>query len=308
MTTEKYTVQYGQNIFDVCLAIYGSIEGLLDLMVCNPELSVDTELNYGDILLYSPYYTEDDSVLSTYKEENTIPANGTSHIYFKPTKSIVMFFVFPAEEYLASMKLSGSGEITIDWGDDSDLEPVVLTSEVTEIVHAYPQNDSKAHIARFYGSDVTLYSLNANGLKMDAMHVINKVRIDNLFLSECGKLNLSFLKLVNRTLNLDFSGSKVSGLEGLISCKTAYNISLADCGLSTEEIDAYLIGLVKNYDERLACTVNLIGNDKPSGTYQEPEDLLNPQSGLEAIYVIVNYHKEYNGTWAFIIDDNNIYQ
>ena len=32
-----YTVRTGQNIFDVALTLYGSIEGVFDLLVSNPE-------------------------------------------------------------------------------------------------------------------------------------------------------------------------------------------------------------------------------------------------------------------------------
>ena len=47
-----YTVQYGQNLFDVALTLYGSIEGILDLLVNNKNLSINTELKYGDELEY----------------------------------------------------------------------------------------------------------------------------------------------------------------------------------------------------------------------------------------------------------------
>lgn len=48
----KYIVIQGQNIYDVALHIYGSIEGVTDLMVNNENLSFATELKAGDELVW----------------------------------------------------------------------------------------------------------------------------------------------------------------------------------------------------------------------------------------------------------------
>ena len=49
----RYKVIAGQNIYDVALHLYGSIEGIVDLMMCNTDLSLDTTLKVGDELIYS---------------------------------------------------------------------------------------------------------------------------------------------------------------------------------------------------------------------------------------------------------------
>ncbi|MCS2956861.1 hypothetical protein NXX53_06170 [Bacteroides salyersiae] len=36
----KYTVITGQNLYDIALHIYGSIEGIVDLLMNNPDLSL----------------------------------------------------------------------------------------------------------------------------------------------------------------------------------------------------------------------------------------------------------------------------
>ena len=46
----KYRVIAGQNLYDIALHIYGSIEGIVDLMMCNTDLSLDTTLKVGDEL------------------------------------------------------------------------------------------------------------------------------------------------------------------------------------------------------------------------------------------------------------------
>ena len=46
----NYRVITGQNIYDVALHLYGSIEGIVDLLVNNPDLSLETELRTGQEL------------------------------------------------------------------------------------------------------------------------------------------------------------------------------------------------------------------------------------------------------------------
>ena len=49
---QVYKVQKNQNIYDVALYLFGSIEGIFELMANNPELSYDTELKEGDELYW----------------------------------------------------------------------------------------------------------------------------------------------------------------------------------------------------------------------------------------------------------------
>ena len=46
----QYTVITGQNLYDVALDIYGSIEGITDLLLSNPALSMMSELRAGQTL------------------------------------------------------------------------------------------------------------------------------------------------------------------------------------------------------------------------------------------------------------------
>ena len=48
----KYTVTEGQNLYDVALHLTGSIEGIVDLLICNPALSLADTLRSGDELFY----------------------------------------------------------------------------------------------------------------------------------------------------------------------------------------------------------------------------------------------------------------
>ena len=48
----KYTVKSGQNLYDIALAIYGSIEGVFDLLMSNPDISYETVFSKGAVLNY----------------------------------------------------------------------------------------------------------------------------------------------------------------------------------------------------------------------------------------------------------------
>ncbi len=52
----KYTVISGQNLYDVALHVYGSIEGITDLLVNNPDLSMGSVLAQGQELIFSDDY------------------------------------------------------------------------------------------------------------------------------------------------------------------------------------------------------------------------------------------------------------
>ena len=53
----KYRVVAGQNIYDIAMHLYGSIEGIVDLLINNPGLSLDDNLKSGDELEHTDGFT-----------------------------------------------------------------------------------------------------------------------------------------------------------------------------------------------------------------------------------------------------------
>ena len=47
-----YKVKLGQNIWDVAMQLYGSVEGILDLLISNDWLDMTTDLEVGMDLEY----------------------------------------------------------------------------------------------------------------------------------------------------------------------------------------------------------------------------------------------------------------
>lgn len=81
-----YIVKSGQNIFDVALTLYGSIEGIFDLLISNADrggqvpLSYDSSLSAGEVLNYNPDFLINNSI-KTYFENNSIKVANGEHIY-----------------------------------------------------------------------------------------------------------------------------------------------------------------------------------------------------------------------------------
>lgn len=72
---EKHIVQEGQNIYDICIQHYGSVDGLAEIMALNTGLDIDL-LYAGQEILYTP--TElNANVLKSLSETQYIPATSS---------------------------------------------------------------------------------------------------------------------------------------------------------------------------------------------------------------------------------------
>ena len=82
----RYTVRSGENIFDVAMNVYGGIEGVFDLLVCNQDagsqsgLSLCDTLAPGMILEYTDGFTVNQDIINWFRDNGIIVRNG-EHIY-----------------------------------------------------------------------------------------------------------------------------------------------------------------------------------------------------------------------------------
>ena len=111
----RYTVITGQNLYDVSLDIYGSIEGITDLLVSNPRLSMASELHAGDRLDYSDDYLIDAETAAYLRREGITPASGERRVYFRQTSQPRRLeLCLPAATSGVFFSLSGRGMAEID--------------------------------------------------------------------------------------------------------------------------------------------------------------------------------------------------
>ena len=86
---KKYKVRTGENIFDISLLLFGAIDGIWDLLVCNPELTIDTMLKSGDELYYDDGFVINDGISKYLVEKKADVKNGHHQIANRDVKSAI---------------------------------------------------------------------------------------------------------------------------------------------------------------------------------------------------------------------------
>lgn len=283
---DSYTVQHGQNLFDVAILLYGSVEGIFDLLVSNPAISMDTELVGGETLNYHSYFEINTSIVSSINENGIIPANGERHVYFKKTSEAAKI-MFGVESSVSSVSFEaqGDGTMYIDWGDNSDLGKVTLNSSVRAIEH-YFDNQVESRRIIVYGTFSFEYLCTTN--IPGNMLLLEPVTVDE-YVSQANGFSLDGLLLFEGTYKVDLQRCDISDLIP-ISDMSLQELNLLDAKFSSVGvIDDYLVHIVNNYGTRRNCTVYL--NTAPSSV------------GMAAINTIIN-EADWNasGKWVFVIN------
>lgn len=167
---KQYTVRSGQNIYDVSLTLYGTVEGIFDLLISNEGLTMDTKLSYGMVLNYHEEFVINNGIVSWFKDNGIIVKNG-EHVYNRiDIEALIRQHIYEhhTEQYdslqslspdernmyweeltaprmaiqqqgqTASMNvwLKDDTHLIIDWGDYSEPQIIDSADEV-EIEHYY---------------------------------------------------------------------------------------------------------------------------------------------------------------------------
>lgn len=177
---KAYITKTGQNIFDVCITLYGSVEGLLDLLISNtsmeveeygPEelrgkpLTVNTVLSRGVKLYYHEDIDINSSVLDFLKSSNIVIANGEKSFDVSETTNseVKILIVQSGISSLIKIELV-SGELTIDWGDLQKKTVIRPEDGLVDAYHLFRSNSK--HNIKISGTFICkLIDLNeCNGL------------------------------------------------------------------------------------------------------------------------------------------------
>ena len=286
-TMAKYKVSSSQSIWDIAIALYGTIEGAFDLFVSNPKLTMTTDLIPGMELEYHEDFVVNEGIVESLKSASITPANGERHVYFKQTdKPLRMICIMSEKEEIANFSVRGQGEMLIDWGDNSDLETIQLTDSLQKIEHYFNSTVDKRRL-RIYG-DFEIETLDASGFK-GTMYPTRPVTVDE-FRSHANSGLLTGLFLFKGTVKVDLRYSAIPTLEP-IRDMSLQELDLRDVKFDDAGIlDDYLEYLVSDHGTRRGCTVYL-----PS----EPSE-----RGMAAIQTLIT-DEEWNSQhpWKFIIGD-----
>lgn len=291
---ETYIVKPNQNLFDVALHLYGSIEGLFDLLISNPDLNMTSELRYGQELAYHKEFVLNESVVSEFGKQNITPSSGARKVYFKQTDEELIFIVgVNAGMIFTTFKAAGVGVMIIDWGDNSDLESIQLTVD-KQIIEHYFDNEVEVRRIRIYGNTKTLKftQLDTTGLG-GALILCKPVIVDEYICTNKG-YSLTGLSLFEGTYKIDLHSTTIGDLLP-IGDMNLQELDLTGVHyLHENTIDDYLEYIVSHYAERRPCTIRL--TTEPS------------ERGYAAMNTILN-EPEWNisDTWKFYIN-NQLYQ
>ena len=303
----RYKVTAGQNLYDVALHLYGSIEGIVDLMMCNTDLSLDDNLKVDQELIYSDDFIINADVVAYNEMHGIVPSNGEHHVYPKYfTKPLAAVFSLSPEVLSVKCPVSGVGTVEIDWGDNSDVEVVTLTNKPQALSHIFDNKVRKRRRIRWF-TDACFKQVDWGGLQPALIVILQPMTIEELTIKDA-TLTLESLQMVSGIYSLNLSGLSCGNLKPIIECRELMELDLTDANVKPSVLDEYLIALVERYGNRRNCTITL--STEPLGIYREPDrneetGKYNITSGMEAIWVIT-HEESWNegGKWRFIINDN----
>lgn len=285
-----YTVKTGQNIFDVALHLYGSIEGLFDLLISNPELTMVTDLKRGMELEYHEYFVVNDAMKQEIIANNYLPANSERHVYNKLTNEpLVMICDLDVIQEDTRFIASGEGTMYVDWGDNSKLEAIELTATENTYEH-YFDNKADSRRIKIFGT-FTLIKLDTSKLG-GVIYPVRPIVVDE-FVNRANGYSLKGLFLFDGTVTVDLQAMNISDLLP-IGDMSLQELNLKHVNFTDVSVlDEYLQYIVANYGSRRDCTVHLT---------TEPSSV-----GMDAINTIINESSwNESGKWKFIIN-NQIY-
>jgi hypothetical protein len=284
---KTYTVRKGQNIFDVALHIYGSIEGVFDLLSSNEELGYDTELTAGTKLTYNEGYVISSTVLDKLSDEGLRPVNGERGVYFKSTTERLCAFGHVGDVDSVSFRAQGAGYIIVDWGDNTDLEVIKLATKGKTTEHVF-DDELSSHIIKIYGNTFGFHLFDTTNL-CDSLYLTAPIVAYSYITNSTAPI-MDSLFLFNETTNLDLQGCKISDLSSVISLDQLQTLNLQDARFaSVSVIDDYLAELYKVCASRIGCKVYL--TTPPSKT------------GLAIINKIITDPVGKERGWEFYIND-----
>ena len=150
MSKNKYVVRTGENIYDIALTLYGSIEGIFDLLVSNDGLSMDTRLKKGDELYYHDEFMIRQDVVTWIGDNDLHVKNGDHQEDDDLPETVTDMRIMVRQRGIfssISVKLI-SGTMYIDWGD---LSGIAIGAKDKYIVADHNYQDVGEHIIRISG-------------------------------------------------------------------------------------------------------------------------------------------------------------
>lgn len=289
-----YKIQPNQNILDVSIQLYGTIEGVFDLLITNTWLDMDTDLKPGQELEYHEDFVLNDSIVSSLSNDSIVPSNGERHVYHKkPKEELFAICDIDADSSISGIVVGGEGTLIIDWGDNSNLEYVQLSHTNQTIVHYFDNKIEGKRRIKLYGNTTNTKFTYIDTTDLGgALKTTRPVTVDE-YINHSNGWSLAGLFLFEDTYKVDLQQCTISNLLS-IGDMDLQELNLTQVHFTDVSVlDEYLVYIVQNYGTRRACTVYL--DTKPS--------IL----GMQAINTILE-ELEWNmpTSWKFVINGEEI--
>lgn len=160
-----YKVKYGQNIFDVATMLYGSIEGIFDLLISNPWLNMDTELNDTMELEYHESYVLNRDVVNEIQTSGVIMANSEGNISGVSMDGMELIAIVYLNDYLTNVafEITGIGKCLVEWEDGAEYGfELTPTTPIIEVQHFYDQ-PQKTRCVKIFSEPSNITAINGSG-------------------------------------------------------------------------------------------------------------------------------------------------
>ncbi|MDR1091338.1 MAG: hypothetical protein LBL79_09705 [Prevotella sp.] len=284
----KHIVKPNQNLFDVAIELYGSIEGLFDLLISNDRLNMNTGLTPGMELEYHDYFIINEGIVNSIKENGYVPANGERHVYYKePDYDLIAVCGVNGNNDRSGFSVSGQGYMQVDWGDNSGLQTIVLSENQQKYVH-YFDNTVDTRRMKLYG-DCSLMTFDSSDINGD-LFLVKPLVVDE-YINKSNGYSLKGLFLFEGTVIVNLQGMIIPDLLPVAGMGPQELNLLKVKFTDVSVLDDYLQYIVDNYGNRRNCIVYL--------------DTEPTERGMQAILTIIN-EPAWNeaGQWKFIINGN----
>lgn len=134
----KYITKSGQNLYDIALTLYGSIEGIFDLLVSNPSISFNTVFNKGVELNYHDDFVVNQDIVGWFDTNGIKIKNGQYDISKTNVRSEIIDWIDNNNQKLVDKYLNGDLTLvqsdteessqSYDW-DEEDAPSVIADTQ-----------------------------------------------------------------------------------------------------------------------------------------------------------------------------------
>ncbi len=150
---KEYTTKHGQCLYDISLVLYGSIEGIFDILA-NNDISINDDIPAGTVIKYDEDFLVNPQIKKWLEDNNVNVANESSCIDYTDIADKTLRFVVVQEGPTSVISITlNSGTMYIDWGDGTAADIITGSAEID-----HPYSDEGRHEIRVFG-DFSLKNL-----------------------------------------------------------------------------------------------------------------------------------------------------